>query len=72
MFCHRLGNRYARLASQFDRPGDLVVDLLEKAERYGFDFWQMFGATEQCLMIRIAAGLYGAPTRRHWRLRLPP
>jgi class 3 adenylate cyclase/tetratricopeptide (TPR) repeat protein len=35
-------------ASQFDRARDLVDDLLEKAERYGFDFWQMFGATEQC------------------------
>ncbi|HEV7422707.1 MAG TPA: adenylate/guanylate cyclase domain-containing protein [Mycobacterium sp.] len=37
-------------ASQFDRARDLVDDLLEKAERYGFDFWQMFGATEQCLV----------------------
>jgi serine/threonine protein kinase/tetratricopeptide (TPR) repeat protein len=37
-------------ASQFDRARDLVDDMIEKAERYGFDFWQMFGATEQCLI----------------------
>jgi class 3 adenylate cyclase len=37
-------------ASQFDRARALVGDLLERAERYGFDFWQMFGLTEQCLV----------------------
>jgi class 3 adenylate cyclase/tetratricopeptide (TPR) repeat protein len=37
-------------AGQFDRAGALVANLLEQAERYGFDFWQMFGLTEQCLV----------------------
>jgi tetratricopeptide (TPR) repeat protein len=37
-------------AGQFDRAGALVANLLELAERYGFDFWQMFGLTEQCLV----------------------
>jgi tetratricopeptide (TPR) repeat protein len=37
-------------AGQFDRAGELVAKLLELAERYGFDFWQMFGLTEQCLV----------------------
>ena len=37
-------------AGQFDRAGELVANLLELAERYGFDFWQMFGLTEQCLV----------------------
>ncbi len=37
-----------REAGQFDRAGELVANLLELAERYGFDFWQMFGLTEQC------------------------
>ena len=33
-----------------DPAGELVAKLLELAERYGFDFWQMFGATERCLV----------------------
>ena len=37
-------------ASQFDTARVLVADLLERAERYGFDFWQMFGLTEQCMV----------------------
>jgi class 3 adenylate cyclase len=37
-------------AGQFDRAGELVANLLALAERYGFDFWQMFGLTEQCLV----------------------
>ena len=37
-------------AGQFDRAGELVANLLELAEIYGFDFWQMFGLTEQCLV----------------------
>ena len=31
-------------AGQFDRARELVAKLLELAEKYGFDFWQMFGA----------------------------
>jgi tetratricopeptide (TPR) repeat protein len=37
-------------AGQFDRAAELVANLLELAERYGFEFWQMFGLTEQCLV----------------------
>jgi class 3 adenylate cyclase len=37
-------------AGQFDRARALVADVIERAERYGFDFWQMFGASEQCLV----------------------
>ncbi|WP_256388882.1 AAA family ATPase [Mycobacterium sp. 1423905.2] len=37
-------------AGQFDRAGRLVSDMIEKAERYGFDFWQMFGFTERALV----------------------
>ena len=37
-------------ASQFDRARALIADMIEKAERYGFDFFQMYGATEQCLI----------------------
>nr|WP_305728644.1 adenylate/guanylate cyclase domain-containing protein [Mycobacterium sp. GA-1285] len=37
-------------AGQFDRAGALVADMIEKAERYGFDFWQMFGFTEQTMV----------------------
>ncbi|WP_232004972.1 protein kinase [Mycobacterium sp. ACS1612] len=35
---------------QFETARQLIADLLERAERYGFDFWQMYGATEQCLI----------------------
>jgi class 3 adenylate cyclase len=37
-------------ASQFGTARLLIAELLERAERYGFDFWQMYGATEQCLI----------------------
>jgi hypothetical protein len=37
-------------AGQFDLAGELVTDMLERAERHGFDFWQMFGMTEQSLV----------------------
>jgi tetratricopeptide (TPR) repeat protein len=37
-------------AGQFDRAGALVADLLGQAERYGFDFWQLFGVTEHSLV----------------------
>ncbi|PJE24155.1 MAG: cyclase [Mycobacterium sp.] len=30
-------------ASQFDHASSLTADMIEKAQRYGFDFWQMFG-----------------------------
>ena len=37
-------------ASQFGTARLLIAELLEQAERYGFDFWQMYGATEQSLI----------------------
>lgn len=37
-------------AGQFDRARTLVADMIQRAERYGFDFWQLFGATEQSLV----------------------
>ncbi|VEG40764.1 protein kinase [Mycolicibacterium flavescens] len=37
-------------AQQFDEARALVTDMIERAERYGFDFWQLFGATEQTLV----------------------
>jgi hypothetical protein len=37
-------------AGQFDQARSLVADMIEKAETYGFDFWQLFGATEQCMV----------------------
>ena len=40
-------------AGQFDRAGELVTDMIERSERYGFDFWQMFGMTEQSLVQAI-------------------
>ena len=35
-------------AGQFDRARACVAEVIEQSERYGFDFWQLFGATEQC------------------------
>jgi hypothetical protein len=37
-------------AGQFDLARSLVAEMIEKAENYGFDFWQLFGATEQCMV----------------------
>ncbi len=37
-------------AGQFDCARTLVADMIERAEQYGFDFWQLFGATEQSLV----------------------
>jgi serine/threonine protein kinase len=37
-------------AGQFDRARALVAEMIEKAETYGFDFGQLFGATEQCMV----------------------
>jgi hypothetical protein len=37
-------------AGQFDRARALIGDKIEKAEWHGFDFVQMFGATEECLV----------------------
>jgi hypothetical protein len=37
-------------AGQFDRARGLVAEMITEAENYGFDFWQLFGATEQCLV----------------------
>ena len=36
--------------SQLSTVRPLIAELLERAERYGFDFWQMFGATELCMI----------------------
>lgn len=47
-------------AGQFDRARELVAEMIDKAENYGFDFWQLFGATEQCL-VNSEAALSGAP-----------
>ncbi len=35
-------------AGQFDQARALAAEMIEKAENYGFDFWQLFGATQQC------------------------
>ena len=49
-------------AGQFDRARSLVAEMIEKAENYGFDFWQLFGATEQCMVdAEIALILPGKP-----------
>jgi tetratricopeptide (TPR) repeat protein len=48
-------------AGQFDRAGELVAKLLELAERYGFEFWQMFGLTEQCLVDSVVLLSCGDP-----------
>jgi hypothetical protein len=37
-------------AGQCDRARRLVAEMIEKAENYRFDFWQLFGATELCLV----------------------
>nr|WP_082695800.1 serine/threonine-protein kinase [Mycobacterium sp. IS-1742] len=37
-------------AGQFDRARALVAEMIERAEHHGFDFWQLFGATEQCMV----------------------
>ena len=38
----------------------LIAELLERAERYGFDFWQMYGATEQSSIDALSAVAHGA------------
>jgi tetratricopeptide (TPR) repeat protein len=48
-------------ARQFDRARALVAELIEKAEQYGFDFWQLFGVTEQCLVDAEALLACGDP-----------
>ena len=37
-------------AGQTDLARPLAADIIEMAEQYGFDFFQMFGVTEQCLI----------------------
>lgn len=39
-------------AGQYDRARALVVELIEKADRYGLDYlyWQLLGATEQAMV----------------------
>lgn len=37
-------------AGQYDIAANLAADLLEMAERYGFEFWQGFGLTEQSMI----------------------
>lgn len=50
-------------AGQFDRARALVAEMIEKAENYGFDFWQLFGATEQCMVDAEIALSASAPDR---------
>lgn len=35
-------------AGQFDRARAVAAKMIEEAENYGFDFWQLFGATQEC------------------------
>ena len=35
-------------ASQLDRARTVADQMIEQAERHGFDYWQRFGALEQC------------------------
>ncbi|MBV9088321.1 MAG: AAA family ATPase [Mycobacteriaceae bacterium] len=35
-------------AGQLDRARTVTAELIEQSERHGFDYWQRFGATEQC------------------------
>ena len=35
-------------AGQLDRARTVVVQMIEQSERHGFDYWQRFGALEQC------------------------
>jgi predicted ATPase len=35
-------------AGQLDRARACVADMIAQSERHGFDFWQLFGAMEQC------------------------
>src|SRR5258707_11422116 len=35
-------------AGQLDRARTVAVQMIEQSERHGFDYWQRFGALEQC------------------------
>ena len=35
-------------AGQLDRARSVAAQMIEQAERHGFDYWQRFGALEQC------------------------
>jgi class 3 adenylate cyclase len=35
-------------AGQLERARAVAVQMIEQSERHGFDYWQRFGATEQC------------------------
>ena len=37
-------------AGQLGRARELVDEMIEKAVNFGFDFWQLFGATEGCMV----------------------
>ena len=42
-------------AGQLDRAAVLAADLLEQAERHGFDMWRLVGATQQATVGGLAA-----------------
>ena len=42
-------------AGQLDRAVVLVADLIEQAERHGFDHWRLIGATQQATVGALAA-----------------
>ena len=42
-------------ASQLDRAAVLAADLIEQAERHGFDAWRLWGATQQAAVSALAA-----------------
>ena len=42
-------------AGQLDRAAVLAADVSERAERHGFDMWQLYGATYQSTIGGLAA-----------------
>ncbi|HZN82793.1 MAG TPA: hypothetical protein VFC01_24415 [Mycobacterium sp.] len=52
----RFGEIWMRTeAGQLDRAAVLAADLIEQAERYGFDLWRLWGATQQATVGALAA-----------------
>ncbi|WP_197417530.1 serine/threonine-protein kinase PknK [Mycobacterium sp. GA-2829] len=50
-------------AGQFDRARALVAEMIRRSEDHGFDFWQLFGTTEQCMVDAEMALHTPAPDR---------
>ena len=42
-------------AGQLDRAAVLAADLIDQAERHGFDLWRLVGATQQAIVSALAA-----------------